>query len=527
MNKDIFISYKNDNAGNNFATRLKDDLENHGYSVYFNSDEAGSGHFPERLKEAIRGCKDFVLVVSQGCLSQLMANHKVDWIREEILAAQQHSKHIIPILMSGVEMPKDKDDMPESLRFLPDIDAISMPEQYTRSPFDVLLKTVISKAEKDDIYRDIHNSNSEYNVIKDFEMTLAEAESGDPKAMYEVASMYFYGFTDEKNESNRDFSKAYKWFKKLSEIESDYKLYSMTMLGRMYYDCQIPIEKQSYEKSLQYHRMVADKIPFCYSTGRAAYMLQTGRGCEFDFCEVEKFFLDRLENSDDSFKINLADFYINYGKFKQAVEVFNSMDVVPAVVEYKLGMLYKNGLVSDPPKPDYVQASYHFQNALNGEHIVPEAANQLGLLYFAPTKGFRKNFQMAQHYFLMGAEMGDKDACYMLGYMYEFGYVEKNYQKALHYFSIAESKGDINSSHHLAMIYQQSECKNYHKAFKHAQTSANYGNPEGEFIFANLLFFGRGCEANVEKAYEMYSRAYMHGFDQAKFMMEKIENISN
>ena len=132
MNKDIFISYKNDNAGNNFATRLKDDLENHGYSVYFNSDEAGSGHFPERLKEAIRGCKDFILIVSHGCLSQLMAHHKVDWIREEILTAQLHNKHIIPILMSGVEMPKDKDDMPEELRFLPDIDAISMPEQYKR-----------------------------------------------------------------------------------------------------------------------------------------------------------------------------------------------------------------------------------------------------------------------------------------------------------------------------------------------------------------------------------------------------------
>lgn len=76
------------------------------------------------------------------------------------------------------------------------------------------------------------------------------------------------------------------------------------------------------------------------------------------------------------------------------------------------------------------------------------------------------------------------------------------------------------------MIYQQSECRDYHKAFKRAQTSANYGNPEGEFIFANLLCFGRGCEADVRKAYEMYSRAYMHGFDQAKFMMEKIEKTN-
>ncbi|MBQ7364812.1 MAG: sel1 repeat family protein, partial [Clostridia bacterium] len=108
--------------------------------------------------------------------------------------------------------------------------------------------------------------------------------------------------------------------------------------------------------------------------------------------------------------------------------------------------------------------------------------------------------------------------------MYEFGYVEKNYQKAIQYFSIAESRGDINSSHHLATLYQQAECKNYHKAFRHAQTSAGYHNPEGEFILANLLYFGRGCQADAEKAYEMYLRAYMHGMDQAKFMMERIEN---
>lgn len=33
INKDIFISYKNDGSGNQFASRLSRDLEEFGYSV--------------------------------------------------------------------------------------------------------------------------------------------------------------------------------------------------------------------------------------------------------------------------------------------------------------------------------------------------------------------------------------------------------------------------------------------------------------------------------------------------------------
>jgi len=78
--RDIFISYKNDNAGNNFASRLTADLENTGYGVYFNSHQQKGGTFPERLRENIINCTDFVLVVSQGCLDQLQRNEDVDWI---------------------------------------------------------------------------------------------------------------------------------------------------------------------------------------------------------------------------------------------------------------------------------------------------------------------------------------------------------------------------------------------------------------------------------------------------------------
>ena len=71
INKDIFISYKNDVAGSNFAARLCSDLEKMGYSVYFNPNEQHAGSFPERLQEAVSNCKDFLLVLTQSCLDQI------------------------------------------------------------------------------------------------------------------------------------------------------------------------------------------------------------------------------------------------------------------------------------------------------------------------------------------------------------------------------------------------------------------------------------------------------------------------
>lgn len=37
MNKDTFISYKNDSKGNDFAARLCADLEKMDYNIYYNS----------------------------------------------------------------------------------------------------------------------------------------------------------------------------------------------------------------------------------------------------------------------------------------------------------------------------------------------------------------------------------------------------------------------------------------------------------------------------------------------------------
>ena len=523
--QDIFISYKNDNAGNNFATRLKEDLENAGYSVYFNSDQSGSGHFPDRLHQAVCDCKDFILIVSEGCLSQLMSYQKVDWIREELLTAQANGKHIIPILMEGVKMPKDKDDMPEPLRFLPEIDAIELPEQYSRSPFDFLLTQFYSKAEKGDIYRDEYNENPEYSIKKDFEKTLRLAKSGCQQAMYELANMYYYGFCDEKGGSDRDFDRAFYWFERLSKTENPFTALANSMIAKMYYRGIVPREAQSYEKALLYHISAADESG--YSAQQLAFMRSIGAGCDFDFQVAEKQYLEAIEHGDGVAYTKLADMYIGFGKIREAAALYEKVSATFPDAEYKLGLLYKRGVMTDPPKPDYFRAAFYFQHMIQRGECSANVYNELGLLYFCPTGGFIKDFHAAQAYFQIAADKGHMDAQYQLAYMYEHGHVKRDVQLAIHYHTLAAEQGHFLSPTHLAILYQLSECKNYHKAYRYAERAAELGEKEGEFILGNLLFFGRGCKANINKAYELYKKAYAHGFDQAQFMIQKIEKLLN
>jgi len=520
--KDIFISYKNDGEGRYFAEKLSNTLKEQGFSVYYNPDEQHAGNFPERLCEAIENCKDFLLVLSQACLDQLIRYEKVDWVREEITIAQKNGKNIVPLLMPGVTMPKDKDDMPQELQFLPHEDAVNVSDPFDKSPLERLLGYIKSLPVNKERYRDVFQSNDDYDVNEDFLATLKKAESSDEKAMYEIANMYFYGFTNENGQSKRDFSKAYLWFTRLSNSSSPYGVFATSMLGKMHYRGVVPKEKQSFVKSLECHKKAAQGGSE-YSKQQYAFMLSMGMGCDFDYDATEKQYLSAMEYGDNVAISGLADFYIQYGEFRKAENLYkNIVDTYP-LAAYELGCLYMKGLLSDDKKPDCFKAAFYFQHAINTGNCDVDARYQLGLLYFRGTNDFINDYKIAQENFEIAADSGHVASAYMVGYMYEHGHIELNIEKAIHYHTLAAEHGHVLSPTHLAILYQLPEHQNFHKALKYAKLAASYGEKEGEFVYGNLLFFGRGCKPDNNEAYKMYKRALGHGCDQAAFMIERIE----
>ena len=122
MAYDVFISYRRKGAGAGVAGELQAKLENLGYKVFLDVDEIGSGQFPVQIENAINECKDFLLVLSPGTLDRCIDEE--DWVRREIIQAQNTNKNIIGIGLPGFFMP-EAESLPEPLRPLTTIQVFS------------------------------------------------------------------------------------------------------------------------------------------------------------------------------------------------------------------------------------------------------------------------------------------------------------------------------------------------------------------------------------------------------------------
>ena len=516
--RDIFISYKNDGEGRNFSARLYHDLTRLGYSVYYNPNEQHAGSFPQRLREAITTCSDFLLVLTQSCLEQLIHHEEVDWVREELLTAHSLKKNIIPLMMPGVSMPKDKTVMPTELQFLPDEDAISMTEPYDRSPLDFLLSWLKARADRQENPLDIFNGSTQRDVLLD--LSEMDNDAVNPETLYQLANYYYFGIAGQEEGCKRDFVKAYDLLCQLTAWPQ-YADYANSLIAEMYYYGVVPRQSQSYSKAFQLHNQARSVSG--YSAREYAYLKSRGCGCEFDYNQIEQSYLDAIDQGDDMAIIGLAKIYREHGQFQKAAALYRRTAHLLPDAEYHLGMLYRNGLLGDPPQPDFFKAAFYFQHAIESGQCDSDVYHQLGRLYFTPTGDFPKDFRLAEKYFLLATERGNKSAHFKLGLIYEFGLTERNVEKAIYHHTEAVRYGDAFSAYHLAMLYAEPEMKNYQKAAEYACIAAKKGVMEGEYLFGMYLFYGRGCQADENRAYKYFSKAYEHGMPQAKAMMERIQ----
>ena len=97
MAYDIFISYRRSDASK-YSKELYKNLTESGYSVSFDVENLGGRQaFPEKLKERIDECKDFIFIISEDTFNW----REEEWVREELAHALTTGKKIIPILINN------------------------------------------------------------------------------------------------------------------------------------------------------------------------------------------------------------------------------------------------------------------------------------------------------------------------------------------------------------------------------------------------------------------------------------------
>lgn len=121
-------------------------LENRGYKVFLDVDNIGSGEFPEQIDRAIRGCKDFLLILSPGMLDRCVDEE--DWVRHEIMLAEECGKNIVGVSLPGFMMPEPQ-ALPEPLRDIPSKQVFLWSHEYRNASIDKIVNNMeASKAKK-------------------------------------------------------------------------------------------------------------------------------------------------------------------------------------------------------------------------------------------------------------------------------------------------------------------------------------------------------------------------------------------
>lgn len=122
---DIFISYRRSSSG--FLPRaVRDSLTIRGYSVFLDVESMRAGGFDRQLLETIRGCKDFILVLSPGALDR--CGSEEDWLRQELSCALAEKKNIIPLIMDGFD--SFPEHLPEDIAAVKRLHSLRVFQEY-------------------------------------------------------------------------------------------------------------------------------------------------------------------------------------------------------------------------------------------------------------------------------------------------------------------------------------------------------------------------------------------------------------
>ena len=133
MDKNIFISYRRD-TGSTLARLVYDRFRiEKKWNAFLDVEELAAGDFRKAIREKMRSCDVFVLILSKNSLDR--CSDSQDNVRQEIEVARQENLAIIPITSEDFEWPRN---MPEGLEYIKDYNAIPYIQVYSESCFNRL-----------------------------------------------------------------------------------------------------------------------------------------------------------------------------------------------------------------------------------------------------------------------------------------------------------------------------------------------------------------------------------------------------
>ncbi|MGC1299158.1 MAG: tetratricopeptide repeat protein [Alloacidobacterium sp.] len=136
IEKTVFISYRRTNAFG--ALAIFQDLNQHGYDVFFDFNGVPSGDFETVILENVRARAHFLVLLTPSALDR--CSEPGDWLRREIETALDEKRNIVPLMFEGFSFstPAISDQLTGKLALLRKYQALSVPIEYFVEAMDRL-----------------------------------------------------------------------------------------------------------------------------------------------------------------------------------------------------------------------------------------------------------------------------------------------------------------------------------------------------------------------------------------------------
>jgi TPR repeat protein len=187
-----------------------------------------------------------------------------------------------------------------------------------------------------------------------------------------------------------------------------------------------------------------------------------------------------------------------------------------------------------PPPEDDAEVLAHIRRHVVNE--VPEAIRQLAINYANGQLGLVKSSKKAVRLFKRAVELGDTEAMFKLGIMYERGEragVKLNHVKAMQLWRAAADRGDARGQAMMAHCLLKPDPEaledDLKAGFRYAKLSSDRGYTLGSFLLGKAYYFGSGVEKRDDEVIRLFTIVLAKGDlpeSNNSFMREVIAELS-
>ena len=330
----------------------------------------------------------------------------------------------------------------------------------------------------------------------------------------------------------RDYLHAVEWYRK--GAEQGYAPAQIS-LGHCYEKGNGVI--LNYEEAFSWYKKGAEQgddraeynVGYCY---------ENGIGTNQDYEEAVFWYKRAAEKGNVRAQANLGYCYtkgngINQNHEKAVLWYRKAADQGYAYAQANLGYCYEKGLgikrnieeairwYGKAAEQGNINAQKNLERCLNSSETVEKLIEE--------AQKAEKNRDVAKAFWLFrkAAESGNAEACFEVGYMYEYGSgTGENLAEAVRYYSLAAKTGHRGALHNLGIFYYVGKGVkvDYKKAFELLHAAADKGKAESMHDIGVMYENGDYVKQDYKEAMTWYEKAEQNGYSDAKEDIRRVQN---